>query len=689
MSNFNEIESVVQSYFEVASIDWLLLEQLIDKKDLKSHRAIGNDQRISIKQESVLYCYMKNLYELALLNVAFEPDFRFVEDSNRGYCGFKVVAKSILDANKLIKGLSGVVSSCPENIDDFPELNFSVFLRSGSAFSLQGPLSFVNHSCLPNCKYESPRNKKGVCFLRTLKPIAVGDELTVFYGSKYFGENNENCLCPNKKSHGSKIVGSVISVPEKSTRSGRTFSTVFNDVTPTSNFDAGIEHSDINENNVTTGTRNLENTSQTVNSSSFNSADDLIDKQDGNTGINHEGINEANGVSNSNFTVLSKETVDAENFDSPDHVVERPCSQIIHSRPSEFGAEIDLTRGSTQPCRSFNLRQAQAVEAFSDENFVPLYNTICEFCRAQTYLTNENFRPHMQKHHRFEAEFTCFICKRCFSGFKSFIKHVTQHEEQLATDSVREVNEIILKSKKPKLSEPSPVFHEVTNVIESTETVLPTQSIPFISSALGECKPKTALLENKKFFFPLDPSVTYCCKFKNCTNMLSLANYKSHLSDYHGSAFSFECFFCSQEFTSIRYLSRHVRSHHLFLKKNASFDRDSDESKLLKSTEESIINENSEVVMEERPNFEMRFKRFMDGCAGRDLLFGLLDSPNTTYTQALSFINSTANVADDFLRTVSLALSEIEHEIPSVSGSHTFNNLLSASKNFKLTKIEK
>ena len=201
----------------------------------------------------------------------------------------------------------------------------------------------------------------------------------------------------------------------------------------------------------------------------------------------------------------------------------------------------------------------------------------------------------MQKHHRFEAEFTCFICKRCFSGSKSFIKHVTQHEEQLATDSVREVKEIILKSKKPKLSEPSPVFQEVTNVIESTETVLPTQSIPFISSALGECKPKTALLENKKFFFPLDPSVTYCCKFKNCTNMLSLANYQSHLSDYHGSAFSFECVFCSKEFRSIRYLSRHVRSHHIFLKKNASFDRDSDELKLSKSTEEPIINENSEV----------------------------------------------------------------------------------------------
>ena len=92
--------------------------------------------------------------------------------------------------------------------------------------------------------------------------------------------------------------------------------------------------------------------------------------------------------------------------------------------------------------------------------------------------------------------------------------------------------------------------------------------------------------------------------------------------------------------------------------------------------------------MEERPNFEMRFKRFMDGCAGRDLLFGLLDSPNTTYTQALSFVNSTANVADDLLRSVSLALSEIEHEVLSVSGSHTFNKLLSASKNFKLTKIE-
>ena len=79
-------------------------------------------------------------------------------------------------------------------------------------------------------------------------------------------------------------------------RSGRMFSTVLNDVTPTSSFEVGIEHSDINENNVTTGTRYLENISHTVSSSSFNSADDLIYKQDSITGISHEGVNEANGV---------------------------------------------------------------------------------------------------------------------------------------------------------------------------------------------------------------------------------------------------------------------------------------------------------------------------------------------------------------------------------------------------------
>ena len=47
-----EIETNIQEYFEVASTDWILLDELIDKGNEKSHRAVRSDQRIAINKNS-------------------------------------------------------------------------------------------------------------------------------------------------------------------------------------------------------------------------------------------------------------------------------------------------------------------------------------------------------------------------------------------------------------------------------------------------------------------------------------------------------------------------------------------------------------------------------------------------------------------------------------------------------------
>lgn len=55
-----------------------------------------------------------------------------------------------------------------------------------------GPARFVNHDCNNNC--ELFREGRYITF-RTLRPIAVGEELTAHYGDGYFGKKNKHCLC--------------------------------------------------------------------------------------------------------------------------------------------------------------------------------------------------------------------------------------------------------------------------------------------------------------------------------------------------------------------------------------------------------------------------------------------------------------------------------------------------------------
>ena len=120
-----EIESKVQDYYEVASADWLLLEELIDRDGRLVHRAIRSDQRIALAQNSLVLKYMRNLYETSSLVVSYKPETAYQEDCSRGYLGIKVRLNLLLQ--KLVLGLSGLVTECPSDIDSTAELNFSVF----------------------------------------------------------------------------------------------------------------------------------------------------------------------------------------------------------------------------------------------------------------------------------------------------------------------------------------------------------------------------------------------------------------------------------------------------------------------------------------------------------------------------------------------------------------------------------
>lgn len=84
-----------------------------------------------------------------------------------------------------------VVSSFTATKSDF---SLIVSPYGNSVHLLLGPLRFVNHSCRPNCRMRWKQAAE--VHLQAIKPIDVSEELTVYYGPEYFGEENDECCCP-------------------------------------------------------------------------------------------------------------------------------------------------------------------------------------------------------------------------------------------------------------------------------------------------------------------------------------------------------------------------------------------------------------------------------------------------------------------------------------------------------------
>ena len=324
---------------------------------------------------------MRNLYETSSLVVSYEPETAYQEDCSRAYLGIKVIAKIKFAANKLILGLSGFVTECPGDIDSTPELNFSVFYRNSEFYLLQGPLSFVNYSCRPKCRYETIRGKDGFVSIRTLRDVNEGEKITVSYEKSYFGSNKVFCLCPFKEDHQSKAISALPCAPLKGTRSGKSFSkcVVLTESTDSNNVSSSlIDHKEL--------------------------AQDMIDN-----------------------TLGVLEPIERE---MPVQVTGSSCNEenLEPSKSSDLGSE------------RFSRRNQRVIENENTDESSLLYRAECEFCKKRVILTNNDFLDHIRRNHRLEAEFKCIICFRLFSGFNSFVNHVKKYELELSVPRGNDVD---------------------------------------------------------------------------------------------------------------------------------------------------------------------------------------------------------------------------------------------------------
>ena len=82
-------KSIETNVFEVASADWMLMDKLMDKDGIRSHRAIRLDKRVEVSKNSGY----KILYVKSFSFVSYEKELSYTEDENRGYFGYKIIAQ--------------------------------------------------------------------------------------------------------------------------------------------------------------------------------------------------------------------------------------------------------------------------------------------------------------------------------------------------------------------------------------------------------------------------------------------------------------------------------------------------------------------------------------------------------------------------------------------------------------------
>ncbi|KAF2175906.1 SET domain-containing protein, partial [Zopfia rhizophila CBS 207.26] len=127
------------------------------------------------------------------------PDCPFEINTTRQYSVIPegcVTARRPIDRG-VIKYLYGFLVSLKEEEEhdlDVTGRNFTIVTSSRSNCSslFLGPARFVNHDCEGNAELR-PAND-GMQIVAT-RYIRIGEEITVKYGSHYFGEDNCDCLC--------------------------------------------------------------------------------------------------------------------------------------------------------------------------------------------------------------------------------------------------------------------------------------------------------------------------------------------------------------------------------------------------------------------------------------------------------------------------------------------------------------
>ncbi|GAN05791.1 hypothetical protein MAM1_0101c05266 [Mucor ambiguus] len=150
------------------------------------------------KQVQEFIQHMKRYLYMYMPNAGYEVGDTRRYGSNGRRVEACLVATKDWQVGDEMRLLTGMIA-CLDPKDD-AELkkgnrDFSVMwsTRKNCSCLFLGPARFANHDCDSNCKFIS-LGQNSITF-KVLKNIKCGQEITVYYGKHYFGENNCECRC--------------------------------------------------------------------------------------------------------------------------------------------------------------------------------------------------------------------------------------------------------------------------------------------------------------------------------------------------------------------------------------------------------------------------------------------------------------------------------------------------------------